>query len=119
MVTMNKAKYEGLPEDLKQVIDDNSGMALSKKVGAMWDKTYSTQLQAAIDQGDEVVDILDPLNDPDWKGPLEKGTKKYLDDVFCIVDKIALGKHGPFGISGGSRRIDDEPRIIRFALYPG
>jgi len=40
MVTMNKDKYEGLPEDLKQVIDDNSGMALSKKVGAMWDKTY-------------------------------------------------------------------------------
>ena len=84
MVTMNKDKYEGLPEDLKQVIDDNSGMALSKKVGAMWDKTYSIQLQAAIDKGDEVIDILDPLNDPDWKGPLEKGTKKYLDDVSAL-----------------------------------
>ncbi|WP_394213795.1 TRAP transporter substrate-binding protein [Psychrobacter piscatorii] len=92
MVTMNKAKYEGLPEDLKQVIDDNSGMALSKKVGAMWDKTYSTQLQAAIDQGDEVVDILDPLNDPDWKGPLEKGTKKYLDDV----ESLGLDAYGVY-----------------------
>ena len=84
MVTMNKDKYEGLPEDLKQVIDDNSGMALSKKVGAMWDKTYSVQLQAARDKGDEVIDILDPLNDPDWKGPLEKGTQKYLDDVNAL-----------------------------------
>lgn len=84
MVTMNKDKYEGLPEDLKQVIDDNSGMALSKKVGAMWDKTYSVQLQAARDKGDEVIDILDPLNNPDWKGPLEKGTQKYLDDVNAL-----------------------------------
>ncbi|AMN49953.1 TRAP transporter substrate-binding protein [Psychrobacter sp. P2G3] len=84
MVTMNKDKYEGLPEDLKQVIDDNSGMTLSKKVGAMWDKTYSVQLQAARDKGDEVIDILDPLNDPDWKGPLEKGTQKYLDDVNAL-----------------------------------
>ena len=84
MVTMNKDKYEGLPEDLKQVIDDNSGMALSKKVGAMWDKTYSVQLQAARDKGDEVIDILDPLNDPDWRGPLEKGTQKYLDDVNAL-----------------------------------
>ncbi|MGM8897558.1 MULTISPECIES: TRAP transporter substrate-binding protein [unclassified Psychrobacter] len=84
MVTMNKDKYEGLPEDLKQVIDANSGMALSKKVGAMWDKTYSVQLQAARDKGDEVIDILDPLNDPDWKGPLEKGTQKYLDDVNAL-----------------------------------
>lgn len=84
MVTMNKDKYEGLPEDLKQIIDDNSGMALSKKVGAMWDKTYSVQLQAARDKGDEVIDILDPLNDPNWKGPLEKGTQKYLDDVNAL-----------------------------------
>lgn len=92
MVTMNKDKYEGLPEDLKQVIDDNSGMAVSKKVGTMWDKTYSTLLQAAIDQGDEVVDILHPLNDPDGKGPLEKDTKKYFDDV----ESLGLDAYGVY-----------------------
>ena len=84
MVTMNKDKYESLPDDLKQVIDDNSGMVLTKKVGAMWDKTDLIGLQAARDRGDEVVDIPDPLNDPDWKGALEKGTKKYLDDVNAL-----------------------------------
>lgn len=94
MVTMNKDKYEGLPEGLKQVIDDNSGMTLSKKVGAMWDKTYSVQLQAARDKGDEVIDILDPLNDPDWKEPLEKGTKKYLDDV--NVNVLGLDADGVY-----------------------
>src|SRR5690606_5912047 len=38
MMTMNKEKYESLPDDLKKVIDDNSGMALTKKVGKMWDR---------------------------------------------------------------------------------
>ena len=84
MMTMNKDKYEGLPDDLKKVIDDNSGMALTKKVGKMWDKTDLIGLQAARNRGDEVIDIPDPLNDPDWKGPLLKGTQKYLDDVSAL-----------------------------------
>lgn len=84
MMTMNKDKYESLPDDLQKVIDDNSGMALTKKVGKMWDRTDSIGLQAARDRGDEVIDIPDPLNDPDWKGPLEKGTQKYLDDVSAL-----------------------------------
>ncbi|WP_350560827.1 TRAP transporter substrate-binding protein [Psychrobacter sp. CAL346-MNA-CIBAN-0220] len=84
MMTMNKDKYESLPDDLKKVIDDNSGMALTKKVGKMWDKTDLLGLQAARDRGDEIVNIPDPLNDPDWKGPLLKGTQKYLDDVTAL-----------------------------------
>ena len=84
MMTMNKDKYESLPDDLKKVIDDNSGMALTKKVGEMWDRTDLLGLQAAKDRGDEIIDISDPLNDPDWKGPLLKGTQKYLDDVSAL-----------------------------------
>jgi TRAP-type C4-dicarboxylate transport system substrate-binding protein len=33
---MNKKKYESLPDDLKKVIDDNSGMAWSKAMGKVW-----------------------------------------------------------------------------------
>ncbi|MGM8900904.1 TRAP transporter substrate-binding protein, partial [Psychrobacter sp. 1Y4] len=28
--------------------------------------------------------IPDPLNDPQWKGPLEAGTQKYLADVAAL-----------------------------------
>ena len=31
-----------------------------------------------------MVDIPDPLNDPQWKVPLEAGTKKYLADVSAM-----------------------------------
>jgi TRAP-type C4-dicarboxylate transport system substrate-binding protein len=33
MFAMNKARYEGLPEDLRKVIDRNSGQALSGQIG--------------------------------------------------------------------------------------
>ncbi|WP_350562894.1 TRAP transporter substrate-binding protein [Psychrobacter sp. CAL346-MNA-CIBAN-0220] len=84
MVTMNQDSYDRLPDDLKQVIDKNSGMALAKKVGEVFDKHDQMALQAARDKGDEVIDIPDPLNNPDWKGPLEKGTQKYLTDVKAL-----------------------------------
>lgn len=84
MVTMNQDSYDRLPEDLQQVIDENSGMALAKRVGEVFDKHDQRALQAAKDKGDEVINIPDPLNDPDWKGPLEKGTQKYLDDVSAL-----------------------------------
>lgn len=84
MVAMNKDAYNRLPDDLKQVIDNNSGMAMAKKVGEVFDKHDKMALQNALDLGHEVIEIPDPLNDPEWKGPLEKGTKKYLDDVAAL-----------------------------------
>ena len=35
---MNQAKYDGLPPDLKRVIDNNSGAALSRQIGKVWTK---------------------------------------------------------------------------------
>lgn len=37
-VVMNIAKYESLPADLKQVIDEHSGMAFATAAGKMWDQ---------------------------------------------------------------------------------
>ena len=34
---MNKAKYEAMSDAQKKVIDDNSGMALAKLAGQLWD----------------------------------------------------------------------------------
>jgi TRAP-type transport system periplasmic protein len=37
ILAMNRAKYAGLPPDLKKVIDENSGDAAATMVGRMWD----------------------------------------------------------------------------------
>ncbi len=37
IIAMNKGRYESLPDDLKKVIDDNSGAALSQWLGEIWE----------------------------------------------------------------------------------
>jgi TRAP-type C4-dicarboxylate transport system substrate-binding protein len=45
---MNKRKYDSLPDDLKAVIDANSGLPLVEKFGTVWDQvTASNQTYAA------------------------------------------------------------------------
>lgn len=38
LFVMNKARYDGLAPDLKQVIDGNSGLKLAKELGPKWDE---------------------------------------------------------------------------------
>ena len=37
LLGMNKARYNSLPDDLKTVIDKNSGAAIAEEIGALWD----------------------------------------------------------------------------------
>ena len=81
VVTMNKDKYESLPDDLKKVIDDNSGAQMGIKASKIFDRVNAEVKQAAIDKGDTMIEIPDPLNDSAWKAPLEAGIQKYLNSV--------------------------------------
>lgn len=56
---MNKAKYDSLPDDLKKVIDDNSGMAMAKKIGAAWDEAENPGLGLATKRGNPIIDLSD------------------------------------------------------------
>lgn len=84
LVTMNKQKYESLPDDLKKVIDDNSGMAMAKKAGEVLDQEDKVAMQHAKDLGQVVIDIPDALHNPAWKDILLEGTQQYLDDVTAL-----------------------------------
>ena len=84
VVTMNKDKYNSLPDDLKKVIDDNSGMLMSERIAKIFDESNEAAMAAARAKGDTMIDIPDPLNNPDWKGPLLEGTQKYLDELAAL-----------------------------------
>lgn len=84
LVTMNKDKYQGLPDDLKKIIDDNSGKVMADIAGEMFDREDAKFMEEARAKGDQFIEIPDPLNDPAWKGPLEAGTQKYLNDVNAL-----------------------------------
>ncbi len=81
VISMNKDKYESLPDDLKKVIDDNSGIVLSERIAKIFDESNDAAMAAARANGDTMIDIPDPLNDPNWRGPLLEGTQRYLDEV--------------------------------------
>ncbi len=79
---MNQAKYDGLPADLKKVIDNNSGAALSQAAGKLWDGSQAAGRKAAQDRGntfhtipaaelDNWVKASAPLYD-DWVADMDK-----------------------------------------------
>jgi TRAP-type C4-dicarboxylate transport system substrate-binding protein len=54
---MNRSIYESLPDDLKTVIDNNSGMSLAQKIGKVWDEAEEPGRQAAEEAGAEFYTI--------------------------------------------------------------
>ncbi len=53
VIAMNKAKYERLPDDLKKVIDANSGADFSAMIGRVWDESAPAARQLAVDRGNQ------------------------------------------------------------------
>ncbi len=56
---MNKAKYDGLPADLKKILDDNSGISMSKATGKIWDTAEQTGIDVSKESGNEIFTMPD------------------------------------------------------------
>jgi TRAP-type C4-dicarboxylate transport system substrate-binding protein len=80
-VGMNKKTYESLPEDVRQVIDENSGLALSQAHSRSFDQTYATMKAVCIKTGmqeipfsetemEKLVTITEPLKEK-WVKEME------------------------------------------------
>ncbi|PPC77654.1 C4-dicarboxylate ABC transporter substrate-binding protein [Pokkaliibacter plantistimulans] len=78
VATMNKKTYDRLPDNLKKVIDEHSGLAWSKKAGEVFD---AEDKAGRAEAKGNIVEINDPLNDPSWGGPLSAAIKDYLGDL--------------------------------------
>lgn len=76
-VTMNKNVYDRLPEDLKQVIDNNSGREWSRIAGKVYDELDVKGRAEA--EGHKVVTV--DTNDPSWKPILDTASEGYLSEL--------------------------------------
>lgn len=54
-VLMNKQKYEGLPADLKAIVDKTTGEVMVGKFGAMFDDVAATTRKRIADQGNKIT----------------------------------------------------------------
>lgn len=100
LTLMSQRVYDKLPDDLKKVIDANSGIEYAKKIGKIWD----TQTQPAIDAtraaGDEVFELT-PAEKARWQEAAKpayaawiaemnkqgKPGQKMFDDLMAISAK--------------------------------
>lgn len=55
LYAMNKERYDGLPGDLKAVIDANSGAAIAEEIGKVWDDVEGPGKDAQKSSGGEII----------------------------------------------------------------
>ncbi len=98
--TMNQARYDSLPADLKKVIDANSGPAASALAGEKFDATVEPHRKLARDRGNTLA-FLDAAEyqrwikasesiDDDWvKEVAAKGAdgRKLIEDAKALIKK--------------------------------
>jgi len=77
VVTMNKGVYQSLPEDLKTVIDEHSGMQWAQHMAAVFDELDKQGRAEAIAAGDVVIDLDEDIRNA-WKPALDKAAEEYL-----------------------------------------
>lgn len=66
VLAMNKDKYESLPDDLKKVIDDNSGVEFSVFAGGTQADSDGPARQKAVDMGNNII-TLDEAATEEWR----------------------------------------------------
>ena len=98
-VLMNKKKYEGLPPELKAVIDKHSGLAMSEMAGKAWDAGNEAAKKKMAAEGHRILVIKDADYDAlkkatasveaDW---IKQANAKGLDGDKLVADVRAFGK---------------------------
>ena len=56
MVVMNKKKWDSLPDDVKKVIDETTGMAMSQECGKVYDEARPIMKSLCLKKGMQVVE---------------------------------------------------------------
>lgn len=54
---MNQDRYDELPDDLKAIIDNNSGAAIAEMAGVVWDEIEEPGMKMQLDSGGEIIGI--------------------------------------------------------------
>jgi TRAP-type C4-dicarboxylate transport system substrate-binding protein len=87
---MNKATYEGLPDDLKAVIDANSGLEASGWAGRAMDQGDENG-EAVVAATDNTINVLDDAVVKELKMIGAVQTQKWIEDVTAMgLDGAAM-----------------------------
>jgi len=77
---MNKAKYEALPDDLKKVIDDNSGYEFSAFAGKQMQEDDAGPRAAALEMGNNIIELT-PEQAAEWEAASKSTTEAWIKEM--------------------------------------
>tara|TARA_R110002049_G_scaffold44333_3_gene129799 strand:- start:34924 stop:35964 length:1041 start_codon:yes stop_codon:yes gene_type:complete len=80
VLAMNKDKYESLPDDLKKVVDDNSGLEFSIFAGGTQEDADGPARQVAVDLGNNIV-TLNAEETAVWKEAAQPIYDEWIADM--------------------------------------
>jgi len=97
VLAMNKDTYEGLPDDLKQVIDNNSGLEFSIFAGGTQADADGPAREFAVDNGNNIITISEEeaaewraLADPIYESWIADMEERGIDGQALIDEARAL-----------------------------
>ena len=105
VLTMNKARYLGLPEEIRNAVDESTGMALSKRLGRLWQDDEATGRDLAVQRGNAIYPLSESERER-WRS----ATRPVIEAWLKKVD--AMGHDGEAMLADARRLVakyGDEP----------
>ena len=97
LMTMNKARYDGLPEDIRAIIDETTGITLAKRLGRLWQDDEEPGRAIALEQGHSIVTLTDEERER-WR----TAAQPVIDGW---VEKVNATGHGGEAMLADARRL--------------
>ena len=98
LMTMNKARYESLPADIRAIVDETTGMALAKRLGRLWQDDEEPGRAIALEQGDSIFPLAEAERER-WRA----ATQPVIDGWVEKVD--AMGHDGAAMLADARRLV--------------
>jgi TRAP-type C4-dicarboxylate transport system substrate-binding protein len=90
LFAMNIDSYNSLPDDLKQIIDDNSGAAITAAMGEAWNAIEPAGIQLAIDAGNSFTQLT-PEATAEFDVPFDATVQRWIDEAADVgIDAESL-----------------------------
>ncbi|MCB9957486.1 MAG: TRAP transporter substrate-binding protein [Rhodospirillaceae bacterium] len=81
VVTMNRDVYEGLPDDLRAVIDDNTGSEWSQTAASVFDALDVRGRADAEERGHTIYTVEGGIENPAWQPLLQGAAESYVAEL--------------------------------------
>jgi TRAP-type C4-dicarboxylate transport system substrate-binding protein len=96
-LVMNQARYESLPEDVRKVIDETTGMTFATEAGKVWDTAGAVVKKMVKDQGNTILTLSEADKEtwmkacePIWAAWIAEMQGKSIDGKALIATARSL-----------------------------